>query len=164
MASLGDALQGGSQPAETLARLRELHCPVVMGNADAWLITGQQTSAGEEPSEQQREVRAWSLAQLSESDIAYVQQFPPLSISRWNPERICSVFMARLVLSTKSFSPLRPMTLYASSWVATMQHSSSVGIRTPNRCGGWAIPGISIRAALAWPIGSFPTSHKDACE
>jgi putative phosphoesterase len=72
---LGDALQGGSQPAETLARLRELNCPVVMGNADAWMITGQQTSAGEETSEQQRAVRAWSLAQLSESDIAFVQQF-----------------------------------------------------------------------------------------
>jgi predicted phosphodiesterase len=72
---LGDALQGGSQPAETLARLRELNCPVVMGNADAWLITGQQTSAGEETSAQQREVGAWSLAQLSQSDIAFVQQF-----------------------------------------------------------------------------------------
>jgi putative phosphoesterase len=76
MVCLGDALQGGSQPAETLARLRELNCPVVMGNADAWLITGQQTSAGEEISQKQREVRAWSLAQLSESDIAFVQQFP----------------------------------------------------------------------------------------
>ena len=38
---LGDALQGGSQPAEIVARLRELNCPVVMGNADAWLITDQ---------------------------------------------------------------------------------------------------------------------------
>jgi len=75
MVCLGDALQGGSQPAETLARLRELNCPVVMGNADAWLITGQDTSAGEEPSRQQQEVRAWSLAQLSPSDVAFVQQF-----------------------------------------------------------------------------------------
>lgn len=74
---LGDALQGGSQPAETLERLRELNCPVVMGNADAWLITGEQTSAGEGVSEKQEAVRAWSLAQLSESDIAYVQQFRP---------------------------------------------------------------------------------------
>jgi putative phosphoesterase len=71
---LGDALQGGSQPAETLARLRELNCPVVMGNADAWLITGQNTAC-EEPSEQQRAVRAWSLAQLSESDVAFIQHF-----------------------------------------------------------------------------------------
>ena len=75
MVCLGDALQGGSQPAETLARLRELNCPVVMGNADAWLIAGQDTSTGEEPSRQQQEVRAWSLAQLSPSDVAFVQQF-----------------------------------------------------------------------------------------
>jgi putative phosphoesterase len=75
MVCLGDALQGGSQPAETLARLRELNCPVVMGNADAWLITGQNTTPGEELSEQQRAVRAWSLAQLSESDVAFVRQF-----------------------------------------------------------------------------------------
>src|SRR5437879_12158185 len=64
MVCLGDALQGGSQPAETLTRLRELNCPVVMGNADAWLITGQQTSSGEETSAQQRAVRAWSIAKL----------------------------------------------------------------------------------------------------
>jgi predicted phosphodiesterase len=72
---LGDALQGGAQPAETLARLRELNCPVVMDNADAWLITGQQTSPGEHTSEQQHAVRAWSLAQLSENDVAFVRQF-----------------------------------------------------------------------------------------
>ena len=77
MVCLGDALQGGSQPAQTLARLRELNCPVVMGNADAWLLTGQPTSAGKETSEQQRAVRAWSLAQLSESDLAFIQQFRP---------------------------------------------------------------------------------------
>ncbi len=74
---LGDALQGGAQPAETLKRLRELNCPVVMGNADAWLITGQETSPDEQTSEQQRIIRAWSLAQLSENDVAFVRQFQP---------------------------------------------------------------------------------------
>jgi predicted phosphodiesterase len=74
---LGDALQGGSQPARTVTRLRDLNCPIVMGNADAWLLTGQQTSDNEEISEQQREVRAWALAQLSESDLAFIQQFRP---------------------------------------------------------------------------------------
>jgi len=73
---LGDAVQGGSQPAETVARLRELHCPIVMGNADAWLLTGM-PAEGEETSEQQRAVRQWSLAQLSESDLAFIQQFQP---------------------------------------------------------------------------------------
>ncbi len=32
---LGDMVQGGPQPTEVLARLRELACPVVIGNADA---------------------------------------------------------------------------------------------------------------------------------
>ena len=36
---LGDAIQGGPQPAETTARLRELGCPIVMGNADDWMLT-----------------------------------------------------------------------------------------------------------------------------
>lgn len=41
---LGDAIQGGAQPAETIERLREIRCPIVMGNADAWLLTGLETS------------------------------------------------------------------------------------------------------------------------
>jgi len=57
---LGDAVQGGSQPAETVARL----------------LTGM-SAEGEETSEQQRAVREWSLAQLSESDLAFIQQFEP---------------------------------------------------------------------------------------
>ena len=42
---LGDSIQGGAQPAEVVARLRELACPAVMGNADAWLLSGIETSA-----------------------------------------------------------------------------------------------------------------------
>ena len=75
---LGDAIQGGSQPAETVARLRELKCPIVMGNADAWLVTGKNTSEGEEVSQYQIDVRNWSLTKLSESDIAFIQQFHPI--------------------------------------------------------------------------------------
>jgi putative phosphoesterase len=74
---LGDAIQGGAQPAETVARLREIKCPVVMGNADAWLLTGQVTSSQEQVTERQLAVRAWSLAQLSAEDRAFIQQFQP---------------------------------------------------------------------------------------
>jgi putative phosphoesterase len=74
---LGDAIQGGAQPAQTLERLRELNCPIVMGNADAWLLTDQETSPQEQISEQQRTVRAWSLAQLSKTDKDFIQQFQP---------------------------------------------------------------------------------------
>jgi predicted phosphodiesterase len=73
---LGDAIQGGPQPAETVARLRELACPVVMGNADAWLLTGQRTSS-EPVSPEQEAVRAWSLAQLSDAARAFIAGFQP---------------------------------------------------------------------------------------
>lgn len=61
---LGDAIQGGPQPAETVTRLRELACPVVMGNADAYLLSG--TAADAEPIDPERAarldaVRAWSV-------------------------------------------------------------------------------------------------------
>jgi putative phosphoesterase len=74
---LGDAIQGGAQPFETVQRLRELACPVVMGNADAWLLSGEITSEQEPVSEQQRAVREWSLAQLSADDRAFIGQFSP---------------------------------------------------------------------------------------
>lgn len=77
MVCLGDAVQGGVQPAETVARLRELGCPIVMGNADAWLLTGEVTSDNEAISEEQEEVRQWSLARLSADDRAFIAGFQP---------------------------------------------------------------------------------------
>ena len=41
---LGDAVQGGPQPAQVVQRLRRLNSPVVMGNADAWLLSGEETA------------------------------------------------------------------------------------------------------------------------
>lgn len=77
---LGDAIQGGPQPAEVVARLRELGCPIVMGNADAYLLTGHDTGA-EKSSEARRlqlsDVRAWQLTQLSADDLAFIRAFQP---------------------------------------------------------------------------------------
>jgi predicted phosphodiesterase len=73
---LGDAIQGGALPAETVRRLRELACPVVMGNADAWLLTGTETGS-ESISASQERVRQWSLAQLSTDDRAFIAAFAP---------------------------------------------------------------------------------------
>lgn len=73
---LGDAIQGGPQPAETVQRLRELACPIVMGNADAFLLA-EENNAAEPTSEQQREVRAWTLSQLSADDLAFIRSFQP---------------------------------------------------------------------------------------
>lgn len=71
---LGDAIQGGAQPAETVQRLREVGCPVVMGNADAFVLDGD---LHEPSSERQEAVRAWTLSQLSDEDQAFMRQFQP---------------------------------------------------------------------------------------
>lgn len=80
MGCLGDAIQGGPQPAEVVARLRDLNCPVVMGNADAWLLSGIETWA--EPSTAERrqkmnDVREWMLPKLSAADIDFISNFQP---------------------------------------------------------------------------------------
>ena len=80
MVCLGDAIQGGAQPAQVVARLRELACPVVMGNADEWMLTGEET--GKDPIAPERlvkmqAIRHWSLAQLSSDDQAFIRQFQP---------------------------------------------------------------------------------------
>ena len=77
---LGDAIQGGPQPAQVVRRLRRLNCPVVMGNADAWLISGKETADEGIPPERLRkmgEIRLWSLAQLTEEDIDFIAGFQP---------------------------------------------------------------------------------------
>jgi len=77
---LGDAVQGGPQPAAVVARLRELGCPVVLGNADAWLLSGLETGGESFDAERLRvmdEVRAWSLEQLWAGDQAFIAQFQP---------------------------------------------------------------------------------------
>ncbi len=76
---LGDAIQGGPQPAEVVERLRALACPVVMGNADSFLLTGDEDG---EPATPERlaklqAVRQWSLTQLSDRDRKFIGGFQP---------------------------------------------------------------------------------------
>ncbi|MGI8855480.1 MAG: metallophosphoesterase family protein [Thermomicrobiales bacterium] len=72
---LGDAVQGGPQPAVVVTRLREAACPVVAGNADAFLLSGD--DGNESVTAQQQAARGWSLAQLSEADRAFIAAFQP---------------------------------------------------------------------------------------
>ncbi len=77
MVCLGDAIQGGSQPAQTVAKLRELGCPIVMGNADHWMLTGEDSGAESAPSPWMLAMREWSLSQLSDEDKAFISAFAP---------------------------------------------------------------------------------------
>src|SRR5438309_2610565 len=77
---LGDAIQGGAQPAQSVAWLREIGCPVVMGNADAFLLSGLETGAEAPTAARKRmldSVREWSLSQLSDEDKAFIASFQP---------------------------------------------------------------------------------------
>jgi putative phosphoesterase len=77
---LGDAIQGGPQPADVVQNLRALNCPVVMGNADAWLLSGEETGDEGIPPERLKkmgEIRLWSLSQLTEEDQAFISGFQP---------------------------------------------------------------------------------------
>ncbi len=74
---LGDAIQGGAQPKEVVQRLRELACPVVMGNADAFLLSGHADETKEPVTAKHRAVREWQLGQLSADDRAFIASFQP---------------------------------------------------------------------------------------
>ena len=77
---LGDAIQGGPQPATVVQRLRALNCPVVMGNADAWLISSVETADEDIPPERLKkmgEIRTWSLSQLTNDDRDFIANFQP---------------------------------------------------------------------------------------
>lgn len=74
----GDMIQSGPQPHETVQLLREMKCPIVMGNSDAWLMTGIETDAHLISDERRRMldiVRAWSLSKLDDEDRAFIDAF-----------------------------------------------------------------------------------------
>jgi putative phosphoesterase len=74
MVCLGDTIQGGPQPKETAQKLREMKIPIVMGNADAWLLA-EESDTLEPTSEVQREVRAWTLSKLSKEDMRFIEGY-----------------------------------------------------------------------------------------
>ncbi len=77
---LGDAIQGGPQPTEVVAQLQRLACPIVMGNADDWLLTGVASDAEQISEARQIEldtVRDWQLARLSADDLSFIRTFQP---------------------------------------------------------------------------------------
>jgi predicted phosphodiesterase len=76
----GDMIQSGPQPHETVQLLREMKCSIVMGNSDAWLMTGVETDAHLISEERRRKlniVREWSLSKLDEDDLAFINAFHP---------------------------------------------------------------------------------------
>lgn len=71
---LGDVAQGGAQPAESLARLRSLGSRTVMGNSDSFLLEIP-VEPPEPLTEQQLQVRDWTLTRLERDDLEYLGSF-----------------------------------------------------------------------------------------
>jgi predicted phosphodiesterase len=72
---LGDALQGGPQPLECAERIAELGCPVVLGNADAFVLT---LDPGAEPATDEMVTTArWSQERLGERGLELIRGYEP---------------------------------------------------------------------------------------
>jgi predicted phosphodiesterase len=74
---LGDVVQGGAEPAQTLDRLAALGCETVLGNSDALLLEVP-TDSPEPITERLLEVREWTLSQLSASHLERIRSFAPV--------------------------------------------------------------------------------------
>ncbi len=73
---LGDVAATGPRPRETVERLREVGCPVVMGNADEELLWPIPDAEGEE---ERRivEIDRWCAEQLTPEHLDYLRGFRP---------------------------------------------------------------------------------------
>jgi predicted phosphodiesterase len=72
-----------------IAQLRDLACPVVLGNADAFLLANPQPSSDAGASEMSA-VRAWTMAQLNADDLAFMRAFRPnFELPLENGRRLC---------------------------------------------------------------------------
>jgi predicted phosphodiesterase len=73
---LGDVAQGGDEPAAVLDRLAELGWPVILGNADHFLLEIP-TDTNEEIGAEQLARREWSLTQLEPRHLEQIRAFHP---------------------------------------------------------------------------------------
>ncbi|GCE30300.1 serine/threonine protein phosphatase [Dictyobacter alpinus] len=72
---LGDVAFGGPQPVEVLQRLRELRCPVVMGNTDAWLLKPELKEQSSTFARNGQDIGYWCSQQLSAEDTSFIESF-----------------------------------------------------------------------------------------
>jgi len=73
---LGDAAQGGDEPRQVLDRLAGLGWPVILGNADDFLLDVS-VEPPDEITEALLEKRAWTLEQLDVSHLDQIRSFAP---------------------------------------------------------------------------------------
>jgi putative phosphoesterase len=109
---LGDVAVG-PQPAEVLSRVRELGCPVVMGNWDAAFL-GEMPEPRDEVGERLVELSEWWASFLDESDRAFIVSFQPtIEVELDGTQALCFHGSPKSyddwIFSTTSEEELRPM-------------------------------------------------------
>jgi predicted phosphodiesterase len=72
---LGDLAAGGPQPHEVIARVRELGCRVVRGNADRWLLEGLPPGRSTE-TRRLGDIVSWARARLAREEVDYLAALP----------------------------------------------------------------------------------------
>lgn len=74
---LGDVAALGPQPSEVVARLREIGCPSVLGNTDAWLLDGPPARLTGTSGLAMVKISRWCAEELSGPDLRYLRACPP---------------------------------------------------------------------------------------
>jgi predicted phosphodiesterase len=135
---LGDVALFGPQPREVLSVLRELACPMVMGNTDAWALDPQPFEARDEDSPRFYKIELWGAGQLSADDLEYMSSFQPcVEITLGAGDNLfCFHGSPRsntdAILSTTADDELAPM---LSGWQATLMASGHTHTQMLRRFG-----------------------------
>jgi predicted phosphodiesterase len=87
---LGDVAATGPQPREVIALLRDIGCPVVMGNADAALLSPPEPGADtDEFTANILDIDRWGADQLGAKDRGFIASFAPVvDLSLGNGQRL----------------------------------------------------------------------------
>lgn len=75
MVCLGDVAASGPQPHETIQRLLNLRPPIVMGNADAWLLEPEPYKGENALYRKVSEIDSWCASQLTQEDHNFIRSF-----------------------------------------------------------------------------------------
>ena len=121
---LGDVAALGPQPHEVIERLRELNCPVVMGNTDDWYL--QPLPEGDD---ELRELAGWGLQQFTDADLDYLRSFQPVIEMTLDTDKtlLCSHGSPRsyndVIASTTDASEVRSMFAGYQAWIMVGGHT-----------------------------------------
>lgn len=74
---LGDVAAMGPEPHETIKLLKDLACPVIQGNTDAWLLEPDIDGDEGKAEQRSRETELWSSQQLTSSEREFLRSFVP---------------------------------------------------------------------------------------